>query len=90
MWLIGGAKRGCSGLGAVGPPGTVVVAAPSTEGGAGIPKRLAGYGGSRCDGVREGESLVLGTVGAVPTTGEHLGGTEPAISPWVWQLGGSG
>ena len=90
MWLIGGAKRGCSALVALCPPGRVVVAGPSIEGWAGILKCPAGRGGARCDGVREGESLVLGEVGAVSTTGEQPGGTEPAISPWIWQLGGSG
>lgn len=75
---------------AVSPPNRAVLAALSIEGWAGALKCPAGYGGSRCDRVHEGESLVLGKLGTVPTTGEQLGRTEPAVSPWIWQLGDSG
>ena len=41
-------------------------------------------------GTLSGERLVLGKVGGVPTTGEQLGWTGLEMSPWIWQLGGSG
>lgn len=56
---------------AISPTGRVV-AVPRIEGKAGILRCPPGYTGSGCEGDCEGGSLVLGKVGAVPTTGEEV------------------